>query len=342
MTLLSNSGDMLDAVTSLSSSIGMILPIVAIIAGGLFVVAGIARRQYGFAILGGVFALFGGLFLPWLLGTPSFLGIFGSPTSRHPSPSETATATPTATPQSTDTQTPPSTAPDLSWMPLILGLLAALILLALLVTVITFATIRARRSVREARKRAALERDAAGRVASAWQGFHDRHNELLRKILHSETDWDSLFLTPALTDPSVPETYAMLRAMRAANTLRDTAGDLPAGLAPNANLSTLPYPASVDAFALAWDVAERNAKRIGQNGVPAAERKLIKEIRTLLDMAENGAASQTERTLAYRRATTLIESLESIHVPAQAIAQLEERQMLTLTATPTTGSDVYR
>ena len=40
----------------------------------------------------------------------------------------------------------------------------------------------------------------------------------------------------------------------------------------------------------------------------------------------------TERSLAYRRAQKLIESLETVHVPEKAIAQLEERQQLMITA----------
>lgn len=61
------------------------------------------------------------------------------------------------------------------------------------------------------------------------------------------------------------------------------------------------------------------------------------EIRTLLDIAENSAASQTERNLAYRRAQKLIESLNSIHVPQSLMAQLEESHRLMLTVAPTPG-----
>ena len=36
--------------------------------------------------------------------------------------------------------------------------------------------------------------------------------------------------------------------------------------------------------------------------------------------------------VAYRRAQKLIENLETVHVPEQAIAQLEERQQLMITS----------
>ncbi|WP_017831584.1 hypothetical protein [Microbacterium sp. UCD-TDU] len=93
----------------------------------------------------------------------------------------------------------------------------------------------------------------------------------------------------------------------------------------------------METFARAWDIAERHARRVGQKNVPLAERKTIKEIRTLLDIAENSAASQTERNLAYRRAQKLIEGLSSIHVPQSLMAQLEESHRLMLTAAPAPG-----
>lgn len=126
--------------------------------------------------------------------------------------------------------------------------------------------------------------------------------------------------------------------MRTANMLRDTAGDLPSGLSTDADLTAIAYPRAVESFARAWGIAERHARRVGQKKVPLAERKTIKEIRTLLDIAENSAASQTERNLAYRRAQKLIESLNSIHVPQSLMAQLEESQRLMLTAAPTPGA----
>lgn len=281
-------------------------------------------------VIMGAIAAAGGFFVPMLL---TWLLDDGSPAPEPTAtPSETASPRPTTTSEPTRAPETMQEPADLTWLWVTLGIIAGLVLLSLLIWIIVTAGAKARRGIRETREKAAAELAAAQRRAATWKTFHDRHNELLRKYLHSETDWDSLFFTPALTDPSVPQTYAMLRAMRAANTLRDTAGELPADLGPDIDLTRLPYPRAVEEFALAWDAAERYARRIGQKGIPAAERKLIKQIRTFLDMAENSAASQNERNLAYRRAQSLIESLETIHVPAQAIAQLEERHQLMLTS----------
>lgn len=326
---------LIDVVDGLSSSMSTFLTPLLVLIGSVMIVMGgfrivqnmnrgySDRSGWGFIVIGALVA--GSAFLfPWLLGS------FDTPAKTSPSPRPTSTPSPTAQPT---TAPQPATEPaDLTWLLVVLGIIGALILTAVLIWILIAATGRARRSIRAARKEAEVERAGRERIAAAWQVFHDRHNELLRKIVHSETDWDSLFSLPALTDPNVPQTYAMLRAMRAAGTQRDTAGELPVDLPLDVDLTTLPYPKAVEAFAVAWDAAERNARRLGQKGVPLAERKLIKEIRTLLDMAENAAASQTERSLAYRRAQNLIENLETVHVPEKAIAQLEERQQLMITA----------
>lgn len=323
-------GTLSDMLTSLMPmlQIGALLIGVVIMASGLFRIMQ-GDEGWGTVIMGavaGAVGFFVPTFLGWMLddGTAE-----PEPTA---APSETASPRPTATSEPTRAPETVQEPADLTWLWVTLGIIAGLVLLALLIWIIVTAGAKARRGIRETREKAAAELAAAQRRTATWKTFHDRHNELLRKLLHSETDWDSLFFTPALTDPTVPQTYAMLRAMRAANTLRDTAGELPTNLGPDVDLTRLPYPRAVEEFALAWDAAERHARRIGQKGIPSAERKLIKQIRTFLDMAENSAASQNERNLAYRRAQSLIESLETIHVPAQAIAQLEERHQLMLTS----------
>ncbi len=267
-----------------------------------------------------------------ICGSGILVRILLAPGEPAPTPDSTAAETPPAP------STPPAAAPaspqepaDLTWLVVTLGIIAALILVALLGWLVVTLASRARRGARATRARAEAIRANRDRISKAWQGFHERHDELLRKILHAETDWDALFFTPVLSDPSVPQTYAMLRAMREANTQREIS-DVPLDAAPDADLAAYPYPAAVERFALAWDTAERHARRVGQRGIPHAERKVIKQIRTLLDIAENSAASQTERDLAYRRVQGLLESLESVHIPDKAIAQLEQRQQLMITA----------
>ncbi len=317
-------------VTSVLPYLFGLLGMMMLVVGAFKLVHSAARGDgmggaFPFLILGGGTIAFASFVLPWIFGPAD--------TTAAPTPSTTSTTPPS--PASTSTPTPVETAPatnsapaDLTGMFVALGVIAGLVLLFALVLLVTTVARRAR----AARAEATAQKEARDRIVQGWQRVHDHHSELLRKILHAETDWDALFFTPALSDPNVPQTYAMLRAMRDANTLRDTAGLLPRSIKADLDITKLPYARAVDEFAAAWDMAERYARKLGQKGIPAAERKTLKEIRTLLDIAENGAAAPTERTLAYRRAQSLLEGLESVHIPTKVLAQLEEQHRLMLTA----------
>ncbi len=314
------------------STLGMLIGGVILVVGVFKIVISMSRGESAIGsiqvlVMGAGCIALAGFVVPWLLDTADTAPV------AEPSPSSTTTGTPS--PSTSSSPTPVETAPatasepaDLTGLYITLGIIAGLIGLFVLVLLITNVVRRAR----AARADAAAAKEARDRIVQAWQGVHDHHNELLRKILHAETDWDALFFTPALSDPNVPQTHEMLRAMRVANTLRDTAGLLPRRITPDTDITRLPYARAVDDFALTWDAAERHARLVGQKGIPQAERKTLKEIRTLLDIAENSAASPTERTLAYRRAQGLLEGLESVHIPTKALAQLEEQHRLMLTA----------
>lgn len=319
----------------LSGMLSSIMPMIQgimLITGLVAVIIGVFRLSSDYGEGGWSFIVFGvisaglSFAFPWIFGVVSGeVGESPKPTS-EPSPQPTGTNEPTRAP---DTVQEPA---DLTWLWITFAVIVAAILAVLLVWLIIHLSTRARRGIRAAREQAEALRALQESRAATWQSYHDRHNELLRKILHAETDWDTLFFMPALSDSSVPQTLTMLRAMRTANTLRDTAGKMPPNLDDGDDLTKLPFPRAVEDFALAWEAAERHARKVGQKNVPLAERRLIKQIRTLLDMAENSAASETERNLAYKRAQALIGDLESIHIPAKAMEQLEERKLLALTS----------
>lgn len=321
--ILATSADPFDIGGTLTKSLNEMVTImqpVFMIVGGVIVLFGITAafmalsRGYGRLIDSGWMLLLGLV----LIATPALIQVLTAP----PSPQGHSAPAHTTKPQPHGSAAKPA---DLTWLLIALGVLGGLVLLALLITLVVVLVRRAARALRASRARATAQKASRERMAAAWGRIRSQHDRLLRNITHAETDWDALFSTPALTDPAVPETYAMLRAMQAAGTLRDTSGTLPAGLTPDTDLTTLPYPRAVQAFALAWEVALRNAQHIGQNGIPAGERKTIRQIRTLLDLAENSAASPTERTLAYQRAHALIQTLESVHLPPRAIAHLDQQ-----------------
>lgn len=334
MSIITSTDEMAPQLDGMLTSVTPILQTAAIVAGAIIVLIGVFRLFSSNDSLGnglvtillGFLVAGSGFILPFVANSIAEVAGDGPKPTSDPSPRPTGTSEPTRAP---DTVQEPA---DLTWLWITLAVIVAAILVVLLVWLIVHLSTRARRGIRAAREQAEALRALQESRAATWQSYHDRHNELLRKILHAETDWDTLFFMPALSDSSVPQTLTMLRAMRTANTLRDTAGKMPTNLDDDDDLTKLPFPRAVEDFALAWEAAERHARKVGQKNVPLAERRLIKQIRTLLDMAENSAASETERNLAYKRAQALIGDLESIHIPTKAMEQLEERKLLALTS----------
>ncbi|WP_017831585.1 hypothetical protein [Microbacterium sp. UCD-TDU] len=173
----------------------------------------------GFAVFGAG----GAIVLSMLLD-----GFAGDESGPRPSPSATPTSSgePSSVP---DVVREPA---DLSWLFIVLGILLAALLAAVLVWVLVTVGQKARRNIREGRERVKAEQGRVQRLTAAWQTFRDRHDKLLRKITHAETDWDSLFFTPALTDPSVDQTHRMLLAMRTATRCATRLATSPQGWRP--------------------------------------------------------------------------------------------------------------
>lgn len=171
-------------------------------------------------------------------------------------------------------------------------------------------------------------------VAEHWQMVVDEHTKLRTKFLKSETDWDLLFKYPALQDVAVPQTASMIRAM---NTANNTDPSCPPNLTEDTDISQLAYPRAVGNFAIAWRVATEHARMVGQKYISREDRKRIKLIRTLLNIVEDGSASETERGNAYTQVQRLLKQLDSVKIPKKALLAIEERQQLALTALPSTG-----
>lgn len=248
-----------------------------------------------------------------------------SPTTKG---SHAATPAPSASPTPTNAADAPQAAPFA--LPKVENLETLwLIPLALLVLFVAYFMVKHLVKDRaKSRQRKAAEAAAAARLDQKWQTVVERHQKLIKKFLAAETDWDMLFKYPALTDVNVPTTRDMVRAMQAA---ADADSHRPETLDENTDLSALPYPRAVREFGLAWDAALRHAKKVGQDGIPKEERQKINKIRSLLALAENSAASENERQLAYKRAHDLVKELRAFTLPAKAVAALEERQRVALT-----------
>lgn len=144
------------------------------------------------------------------------------------------------------------------------------------------------------------------------------HDEVNRRWLDYELDVGKLIDFPVMTDVREPLTVAFLRAKREADGLRPvTSGETvsPARLAE--------YRAAVRSFEVAFDVAEREARRIKDSNFTGPERARLATARKLLRIASDAAATPAERQTAYKRARRELDGL--IVLPDVTLAALEEK-----------------
>ncbi|WP_284977580.1 hypothetical protein [Arthrobacter sp. fls2-241-R2A-200] len=142
------------------------------------------------------------------------------------------------------------------------------------------------------------------------------HDAVNRKWLDYELDVGNLIDFPLMTDVREPLTVAFLRAKKEADGLRPAAAEeitTPARLAE--------YRAAVHGFEVAFDVAEREARRIKDGKFTGPERQRLATARKLLRIAEDSAATPAERQTAYKRARKEIDGL--IVLPEATVAALE-------------------
>ena len=144
------------------------------------------------------------------------------------------------------------------------------------------------------------------------------HNAVNRRWLDYELDVGKLIDFPVMTDVREPLTVAFLRAKREADGLRPAK---PEEITTAARLAE--YRAAVHSFELAFDVAEREAKRIKDHNFTGPERQRLATARKLLNIASDNAATPAERQTAYKRARRELDGL--IVLPEATLAALEEK-----------------
>lgn len=160
----------------------------------------------------------------------------------------------------------------------------------------------------------------------------DAHDAVNRRWLDYELDVGKLIDFPAMTDVREPLTVAFLRAKRDADGLR------PAGTEPLAAGRLAEYRNAVNAFEVAFDVAEREARRIRDSKFTGPERDRLATARKLLRIASDAGSTPAERQTAYKRARRELDGL--IVLPDATTAALEARIAVALDAG--TGQDLPR
>ena len=161
-------------------------------------------------------------------------------------------------------------------------------------------------------------REAERASVAEVQALMDTHDATNRRWLDYELDVGKLIDFPLMTDVREPLTVTFLRAKRAAD------GQRPASADDLKSVSALDaYRQAVNNFAVALEVAEREARRIRDTKFSGPERERLATARKLLMIAENQAATPAERQAAYKRARRELDGL--IVLPDVTVAALEEK-----------------
>ncbi|WP_308455398.1 MULTISPECIES: hypothetical protein [unclassified Microbacterium] len=160
--------------------------------------------------------------------------------------------------------------------------------------------------------------------ATRLQRLFDAHDAVTSRWLEYELDVAKLIAFPAMSDGRQPLTAAFLRAKRKADGLRPASPKTRTGKEELAE-----YRDAVHEYEAAFDIAERDARRLRDHSFTEVERKRLDTAKQLLSVAVDLAATPAERQLAYRRVREELDGL--ISVSDEAIEVLENRVALELT-----------
>lgn len=151
------------------------------------------------------------------------------------------------------------------------------------------------------------------------------HDAVTARWLEYELDVAKIIAFPAMSDGRQPLTAAFLRAKRIADGLR------PASAKAKLTKEQLAeYRSAVADFEVAFDVAERDARRLKDSSFTEIERKRLDTAKQLLSIAVDQAATPAERQLAYKRVREELDGL--ISLSDEAIEVLEIKVALELDA----------
>lgn len=165
--------------------------------------------------------------------------------------------------------------------------------------------------------------DATESHASQLAKLFATHDAVTARWLDYELDVAKLIAFPAMSDGRQPLTAAFLRAQRIADGLRPASPK--ARVTPD-QLSE--YRNAVVDYEVAFDVAERDARRLKDSTFTETERKRLDKAKQLLSIAIDQAATPAERQVAYRRVREELDGL--IALSDDAIEVLETQVALQL------------
>lgn len=158
------------------------------------------------------------------------------------------------------------------------------------------------------------------------------HDAVTARWLEYELDVAKLIAFPAMSDGRQPLTAAFLRAKRVADNLR------PASARTKVTVQELTeYRNAVTDYEVAFDLAERDARRLKDSSFSAAERRRLETAQQLLTVAVDQAATPAERRLAYKRVREELDGL--LALSDEAVDVLKKKVALQLPAAREDGSE---
>lgn len=144
------------------------------------------------------------------------------------------------------------------------------------------------------------------------------HDEITARWLDYELDVAKLIAFPAMSDGRQPLTAAFLRAKKTADALRPTSAD-----AKISEQQVAEYLQAVGDYAVAFEIAEKDARRMRDSTFTEPERKRLDRAQQLLKVAVDESATQAERNIAYKRVREELDGL--ILLSDAAVAVLEKQ-----------------
>lgn len=150
------------------------------------------------------------------------------------------------------------------------------------------------------------------------------HDEITARWLDYELDVAKLIAFPAMSDGRQPLTAAFLRAKRTADALRPASAD-----ATVTEQQVSEYLDAVGAYAVAFEVAEKDARRLRDSTFTDAERKRLDRAQKLLTVAIDESATPAERHVAYTRVREELDGLILLSDAAVEVLETKVARELT-------------
>lgn len=144
------------------------------------------------------------------------------------------------------------------------------------------------------------------------------HDEITARWLDYELDVAKLIAFPAMSDGRQPLTAAFLRAKKTADALRPSSAD-----SRVSEQQVGEYLQAVGDYAVAFEIAEKDARRLRDSTFTEPERKRLDRAQQLLKVAIDESATQAERNIAYKRVREELDGL--ILLSDDAVTVLEKQ-----------------